>query len=171
MRCLPNYPQNRPSNSLNSCQHQRTDGVIHHRLIVDGQQLFAYTLGNRVKPRAGASGENYYSHAKTLFYHALLSRLGKVKVNFTLLSLLQKLIYYCSFMHYRLHLSNKRACCFEVLRLRTRLNHSCKHEGSRCLLSSVCTIVHVMWAFIISIMERGLLLLRSASPLGLSKKV
>ena len=49
-------------NIPNPRQQQRTDGIIHHRLVVDGQQLFAYTFCNRVKPRAGAPGENYSFH-------------------------------------------------------------------------------------------------------------
>ena len=53
------------------CQHQRTDGVIHHRLVIDGQQLFANTLGNRVKPRAGASGEYYSFHCYIVLYYYL----------------------------------------------------------------------------------------------------
>ena len=74
----PSAPHSFPlPRSLHSCQHQRTDGVIHHRLVVDGQQLFANTLGNRVKPRAGPSGEYYSFHVKTLFYHALLAALRK----------------------------------------------------------------------------------------------
>ena len=48
--------------ALVTSQHQRTDGVINHRLVIDGQQLFANTLGNRVKPRAGPSSEYYSFH-------------------------------------------------------------------------------------------------------------
>ena len=77
------------------CQHQRTDGVIHHRLVIDGQQLFAYTLGNRVKPRAGASGEYYSFHKFTLFIYALSAALGIVKASFTLLSLARQFILSC----------------------------------------------------------------------------
>ena len=54
---------------------------------VAGQQLFAYALGNRVKPRAGTSGENYSFHKFTLFIYALSAALGIVKASFTLLSL------------------------------------------------------------------------------------
>lgn len=68
------------------CQHQRTDGIIHHRFVVDGQQLFANTLGNRVKAGAGASGEDYCFHVKIIFYHALSAALGKVKTSFALRS-------------------------------------------------------------------------------------
>ena len=53
-------------NIPDSCQHQHTDGVIHHRFVVDGQQLFANTLGNRVVARAGPSGENYSFYCKLL---------------------------------------------------------------------------------------------------------
>ena len=53
--------------SLHPCQHQRTNGVIHHRLVVDGQQLFANALGNRVKPRAGPAGEYDAFHVISFF--------------------------------------------------------------------------------------------------------
>lgn len=52
-----------------------------------GRQLFAYTLGNRVKTGGGASGENYSFHKFTLFIYALSAALDIVKASFTLLSL------------------------------------------------------------------------------------
>ena len=43
-------------------QHQHADGVVDHRLVVDGQQLLADAFRYGVKPCAGASGENYAFH-------------------------------------------------------------------------------------------------------------
>ena len=37
-------------------EHQRAHGIIHHRLVVDGQELLAHSLCDGVQPRAGASG-------------------------------------------------------------------------------------------------------------------
>ena len=37
-------------------KHQRAHGIIHHRLVVDGQELLAHPLCDGVQPRAGASG-------------------------------------------------------------------------------------------------------------------
>ena len=38
--------------------HQRRQGVVDHRLVVDGHQLLADALGDRVQPRAGPAGEH-----------------------------------------------------------------------------------------------------------------
>jgi len=38
--------------------HQRAQWVIHHRLVVDRQQLLADGKGSRVQAGAGAAGEN-----------------------------------------------------------------------------------------------------------------
>ena len=46
-------------------QHQRADGVIHHRLIIDGQELLAHAFGDRVQTGAGASGKDYSFHGFT----------------------------------------------------------------------------------------------------------
>ena len=43
-------------------QHQHADGVVDHRLVVDGQQLFADALGDRVETGAGAAGEDDAFH-------------------------------------------------------------------------------------------------------------
>ena len=43
-------------------EHQSRDGVIDHRFVVDGEQLFADALGDGVQSGAGASGENYSFH-------------------------------------------------------------------------------------------------------------
>ena len=45
-------------NLTNPRQHQRAEGVIDHRLVVDGQQLFAHRLGDRMQPRSRTAGEN-----------------------------------------------------------------------------------------------------------------
>lgn len=45
-----------------SCQHQPAAGLIYHRPIIDGQKLLADSLGNRVKTRAGAAGEDEAFH-------------------------------------------------------------------------------------------------------------
>lgn len=37
--------------------HQRTDGVIHHGLVIDGHELLAHGQGERVQARAGAPGQ------------------------------------------------------------------------------------------------------------------
>ena len=47
---------------LNACQHQRGQGVVDHRLVVDRQQLFAGDHGQRVKPGAGTAGKNDTFH-------------------------------------------------------------------------------------------------------------
>ena len=48
--------------SPDASQHQHRDGVIHHRLVEDGNELLAHTLGDGVKSGTGASGENYSFH-------------------------------------------------------------------------------------------------------------
>ena len=47
---------------LDAGQHQGGQGVIDHGLVVDRQQLFAGDHGQRVKPGAGAAGENNAFH-------------------------------------------------------------------------------------------------------------
>ena len=47
-------------------QHQRADGVIDHRLVVDRQQLFADAFRNRVETGAGAAGEYNAFHCLML---------------------------------------------------------------------------------------------------------
>ena len=49
-----------------SRQHQRTDGVIDHRLVVDRQQLLADAFRNRVETGAGAAGEYNAFHCLML---------------------------------------------------------------------------------------------------------
>ena len=51
---------------LNACQHQRGQGVIDHRLVIDRQQLLAGDHGQRVKPGAGTAGENDTFHTCAL---------------------------------------------------------------------------------------------------------
>ena len=43
-------------------QHQHADGIIHHGLVVDGQQLLADALRDRIEAGAGASGEDDSFH-------------------------------------------------------------------------------------------------------------
>ena len=43
-------------------QHQHADGIIDHRLVVDGQQLFADAFGDRVESGAGAAGQDDAFH-------------------------------------------------------------------------------------------------------------
>ena len=43
-------------------EHQDADRIIDHRLVVDGQQLLADALGDRVEPGAGAAGEDDAFH-------------------------------------------------------------------------------------------------------------
>ena len=49
-------------NIPDSRQHQRADGVVHHRLVIDGEELLAHPLGDRVQAGAGASGEDNSFH-------------------------------------------------------------------------------------------------------------
>lgn len=48
-----------------SRQHQPAAGLIPHRPIIDGQKRLADSLGNRVKARAGAAGEDEAFHKKS----------------------------------------------------------------------------------------------------------
>ena len=41
-----------------SAEHECTQGVVHHGLVVHGQQLFAESQSGGVQARAGASGKN-----------------------------------------------------------------------------------------------------------------
>ncbi len=50
-------------NIPDSGQHQHTDGIIHHRFVIDWQQLFADSFRDRIKPGAGASGEYNTFHS------------------------------------------------------------------------------------------------------------
>ena len=45
-----------------TCQHQYTDGVIHHRFVIDGHQLFADSLGDGIKACAATTGKNDSFH-------------------------------------------------------------------------------------------------------------
>ena len=45
-------------------QHEHADGIIHHGLVVNGQELLTHTLGDRIQPRAGAAGEHNAFHQK-----------------------------------------------------------------------------------------------------------
>ena len=47
---------------LNARQHEGGQRIVDHRLVVDRQQLFAGDHGQRVKPGAGAAGENNAFH-------------------------------------------------------------------------------------------------------------
>ena len=42
----------------NAGQHQHRQGIIDHRLVVDGQQLLAHRPGDRKEPRARPPGED-----------------------------------------------------------------------------------------------------------------
>ena len=44
-------------NVTDASQHQDADGIIHHRLVIDGQKLFAHPLGDGVKTGAGTAGQ------------------------------------------------------------------------------------------------------------------
>ena len=44
-------------------EHQRAQGVVDHRLVVDRQELFGYDLRHRVEARAAAPGEDDAFHA------------------------------------------------------------------------------------------------------------
>ena len=48
--------------------------TLHHRLVVDGQQLLADTLGNRVKAGAGTAGKNYSFHVNIMYCCKLSER-------------------------------------------------------------------------------------------------
>src|SRR5262249_38708987 len=39
-------------------EHERRERVVHHRLVVDGQELLAHGARDREEPRPGAAGEN-----------------------------------------------------------------------------------------------------------------
>ena len=43
-------------------EHQCTDGIIHHRFVVNGKQLLAHALGDGIQSGAGSSGENDTFH-------------------------------------------------------------------------------------------------------------
>ena len=59
-------------NVADARQHQHGDGIINHRLVIDGQQLFAHALGDRIQPGAGAPGENDSFHS--MFILLIISR-------------------------------------------------------------------------------------------------
>ena len=52
VRCRDN------ENLANARQHEGGERVIHHRLIVDRQQLFGNHLGHRVEPGTRSAGQN-----------------------------------------------------------------------------------------------------------------
>ena len=43
-------------------EHQRRQRVVHHRLVVDGDELLAHAMRHRMQPRSGAPGENDAFH-------------------------------------------------------------------------------------------------------------
>ena len=45
-------------------QHQRRNGVVDHRLVVDRQHLFAHALGDGIQSRAGAAGQYNAFHIR-----------------------------------------------------------------------------------------------------------
>ena len=47
---------------FDACQHKYTDGVIDHRFVEDGQQLFADTFCYRIETSAGPARKNYAFH-------------------------------------------------------------------------------------------------------------
>ena len=42
-------------NVADACQHQGRDGIVYHRLVEDGNQLFRYSLGDRVEACAATA--------------------------------------------------------------------------------------------------------------------
>ncbi len=42
----------------NTRHHQSSERVVHHRLVIDRQELLADAASNRVQPGAGAAGQN-----------------------------------------------------------------------------------------------------------------
>src|SRR5271165_5335451 len=50
-------------NLADAGKHQRREGIVNHRLVVDGQQLLADRPGNRIEPRSRTTGQ-YYAFAK-----------------------------------------------------------------------------------------------------------
>ena len=71
-RCLPS-PRRRRNPSMSDGvemsrmfpdprEHQRRQGVIHHRLVVDRQQLLRHHEGERMQARAGSAGEKNPFH-------------------------------------------------------------------------------------------------------------
>ncbi len=61
-------------------QHQRADGIVHHRLVVDGEELFAHPLGDRVQAGAGASGEDDSFHLLLFIPYFRLLRIASIRV-------------------------------------------------------------------------------------------
>ena len=49
-------------NLTNAGKHQNGDGVIDHRLVVDGNQLFADAFGDGVEAGAAAACQDYSFH-------------------------------------------------------------------------------------------------------------
>ena len=56
-------------NLTNAGKHKNGDGVIYHRLVVDGNQLFADAFGDGVEAGAAAACQDYTFHnnCKLLF--------------------------------------------------------------------------------------------------------
>ena len=48
------------------CVHERGDRVVHHRLVVDGQQLLADATRDRPQPRPGSPRKHDALHARIL---------------------------------------------------------------------------------------------------------
>src|SRR5208282_2143676 len=45
-------------NLANAGKHQRREGIVNHRLVVDRQELLADGSGNRIEPRTRTTGQN-----------------------------------------------------------------------------------------------------------------
>ena len=54
-------------------QHQRRNGVVDHRLVVDGEHLLAHALGDGVEPRPRPSGQNDSFHRTYAVLNVMLS--------------------------------------------------------------------------------------------------
>ena len=41
----------------NACEHKHRNGIIHHRFVENGEQLFAHSFGDGIEARAASSGQ------------------------------------------------------------------------------------------------------------------
>jgi len=53
-------------------QHQNRQRIIDHRLVVNGQKLFAYSLRDRVQTRARSSGQYDTFHDRVLLFESFI---------------------------------------------------------------------------------------------------
>ena len=59
-------------NIPNPRQHQNRQRIIDHRLVVNGQKLFAYSLRDRVQTRARSSGQYDTFHDRVLLFESFI---------------------------------------------------------------------------------------------------